>query len=63
MEVLDRDQEKVSIRSGDNKAIIYANPIKIEFYKNDVLVAVVNGKNLFNMEHLRPKPAEGYVLF
>ncbi|XP_063910431.1 neutral alpha-glucosidase AB isoform X3 [Zophobas morio] len=59
LEVLERDKEKVVVRSGDNKAVITAEPIRIEFFKNDVLVAVVNDKGLFNMEHLRPKASEG----
>lgn len=62
MEVLERTKDKVSVRSGDNKAVVFANPFKIEFYKNEVLVAVVNDKGLFNMEHLRTKPPEGFVL-
>jgi alpha 1,3-glucosidase len=59
LEVLERTKEKVTVRSGDNKAVITASPIKIEFYKNDVLVAVVNEKGLFSMEHLRTKTPEG----
>ena len=62
LEVLERDKEKVVVRSGDNKAVITAEPIRIEFFKNDVLVAVVNDKGLFNMEHLRPKASEGLVV-
>jgi alpha 1,3-glucosidase len=61
LEVLERTKEKVTVRSGDNKAVITASPIKIEFYKNDVLVAVVNEKGLFSMEHLRTKTPEGSV--
>lgn len=57
LEVLNRDQNEVTIQSADNKAVIKANPFKIEFYKSETLVAVVNGRGLFNIEHLRQKPA------
>lgn len=61
LEVLERDKDKIIVRSGDNKAVVNANPIKIEFFQNDNLVAIVNGKGLFNMEHLRTKAPEGLV--
>lgn len=39
----------------NNKAVIHASPLKIEFYKGDVMVAVVNGRGLFEFEHFRKK--------
>lgn len=43
----------------DNKVVITAVPFKIEFYKADTLVAVVNARGLFTFEHLRNKKPEG----
>lgn len=46
----------------DNKAVIYASPLKIEFYKNEVVVAVINARGLFEFEHFRKKREEGWVM-
>lgn len=59
LEVLERGKDSVSVRSGDNKAVIYAVPFKVEFYRNDKIVAVVNSRGLFEVEHLRTKVPEG----
>ncbi|KAB0792317.1 hypothetical protein PPYR_14276 [Photinus pyralis] len=58
LELLQRTNEEISIRSGDNKVVIKALPFKIEFYSGGKLVTVFNGRGLFNFEHLRAKPAE-----
>lgn len=41
--------------------MIHSTPFKIEFYKGDALVAVVNARNLFEFEHFRKKKEEGWV--
>lgn len=55
LEVIDRNSETVTVKSGNNKAVIIANPFKVEFYQSDSLVAVVNARGLFALEHLIPK--------
>lgn len=60
--VLNRDKESVTVQFKDNKAVIYASPFKIEFYKGDVVVAVVNARGLFEFEHFRKKKEEGWVM-
>lgn len=55
LEVLKRSEEEVVIKSGNSKAILKAKPFKIEFYKDETLVAIVNGRGLFTIEHLRAK--------
>lgn len=59
--VLKRDKESVTVQFKDNKAVIHASPFKIEFYKGDNVVAVVNARGLFEYEHFRKKQEEGWV--
>lgn len=58
LEVVDKNKDSVTVRSGDNKVSIYSKPFKLEFIKNDQLVSVVNGRGLFEFEHYRVKPKE-----
>ncbi|KAL3275815.1 hypothetical protein HHI36_020559 [Cryptolaemus montrouzieri] len=58
LDVLKRDKDEVIVQSGDNKAVLKSEPFKIEFYKASNLVAVVNGRGLFDIEHLRTKKSE-----
>ncbi|KAK9871594.1 hypothetical protein WA026_012974 [Henosepilachna vigintioctopunctata] len=55
IEILKRDKNEVIVQSGNNKAILKAEPFQIEFFTSENLVAVVNGRGLFNIEHLRRK--------
>ncbi|KAK9709971.1 hypothetical protein QE152_g26249 [Popillia japonica] len=58
LELLERNKDAVSIKLGNNKATVRSDPFKLEFYQGEVLVAVVNSRNLFEFEHLRAKPVE-----
>ncbi|KAG5872523.1 hypothetical protein JTB14_004397 [Gonioctena quinquepunctata] len=58
LQVLDRNKNSVTVKYSDNKAVINARPFKIEFFKNDVLVSVVNSRGLFTFEHYRKKGGE-----
>ncbi|KAF5287933.1 hypothetical protein FQA39_LY15603 [Lamprigera yunnana] len=58
LELLDRNNEQITVKSGENKAVIKASPFKIEFYYGITLMAVVNGRGLFTFEHLRNKKPE-----
>lgn len=44
------------LSSGPNKAVIVADPFRIDFYQNGVLSVSVNAKGLMNFEYLRTKP-------
>ncbi|XP_074037232.1 neutral alpha-glucosidase AB [Leptinotarsa decemlineata] len=59
LQILDRNKDSVTAQYADNKAVISARPFKIDFFKKDSLVSVVNGRGLFTFEHYRKKPAEG----
>uniref|UniRef100_A0A1B0AK62 Glucosidase II subunit alpha n=1 Tax=Glossina pallidipes TaxID=7398 RepID=A0A1B0AK62_GLOPL len=49
------DQNEVVLTSGHNKAVIVADPFRIDFYENNVLAVSANAKGLMNFEHLRKK--------
>lgn len=49
-------KKELIVTSGANKAVIHADPLKIDFYNNNYLVVSVNAKGLFKFEHLRTKP-------
>lgn len=58
LEVLDKSSNAITVQYDDNKATIRTNPFKIELFKNNVLVSVINERGLFNFEHYRTKPTE-----
>lgn len=62
MKLVDRTENAVTIKSDNNNVVITARPLKVEFYNGDNVVAVVNARGLFALEHLRPKQPEKYVL-
>lgn len=49
------DQNEVVLTSGYNKAVIVADPFRIDFYENNILAVSANAKGLMNFEHLRKK--------
>ncbi|KAK9871595.1 hypothetical protein WA026_012975 [Henosepilachna vigintioctopunctata] len=55
IKILKQDKNEVIVQSGDNKAILKSEHFQIEFYKSENLVAVVNSRGLFHIEHLRMK--------
>ncbi|KAL1518283.1 hypothetical protein ABEB36_001927 [Hypothenemus hampei] len=58
LEVLDKSAESLTVKSGDNKVILTAKPLKLEFFHRESLVSAVNENGLFAFEHYRTKPAE-----
>lgn len=56
---MDRNKDKVAVKFKDNIAILTSSPFKIEFYKGDILVSVINARGLFEIENLRLKKPEG----
>lgn len=58
LHVDERTKELVTISNGDNRIKLHAVPFKIEFFKNEKLVSVVNARGLMNFEHLRERKQE-----
>ncbi|XP_013107527.2 neutral alpha-glucosidase AB [Stomoxys calcitrans] len=54
--VVKEDKSEIVLQSGSNKAVLFADPFRVDFYENEVLVVSANAKGLMNFEHLRPKP-------
>lgn len=55
IQVTEKSDTEIVINNGINKAIIYAKPFKIDFYRNNIHTLSVNGKGLMRFEHLRKK--------
>ncbi|XP_030378135.1 neutral alpha-glucosidase AB [Scaptodrosophila lebanonensis] len=52
---------ELTVIAGNTKAVLFADPFRIDFYEGDVLAVSVNAKNWMYFEHLRQKtsaPAE-----
>jgi alpha 1,3-glucosidase len=59
LEIVKRDAGQIELKSAqDMRVILYANPLKVEFYIEDYLVTSFNSKNLLKFEHLRTKESE-----
>ena len=50
------NKNEIVLSSGSNKAVIVADPFRVDFYENNVLVVSANARGLMNFEHIRPKP-------
>ena len=54
--IVKKDSNLVELKSSYNtRVILYFNPLKLEFYIDDYLVASYNSKSLLKFEHLRAK--------
>lgn len=53
--VVERNKELITVSNDDNRVTMHSFPFKVEFYKNDKLVSVVNARGLMNFEHFREK--------
>lgn len=58
LKVESKSENEVIVSSGKNKVIIQAWPLKVDFYRDELLAVSVNEKGLIKIEHLRTKPAE-----
>ncbi|CAH1961001.1 unnamed protein product [Acanthoscelides obtectus] len=58
LRVVDKSKEHITVQYSDNKATLHAKPFKVEFVKDDNLVAVLNSRGLFHFEHYRTRPTE-----
>lgn len=51
-----KGSDETSVVSGTRKAVIIHNPLRVDFYLNDVLIVSSNAKGLMRFEHLRKRP-------
>ncbi|XP_055845396.1 neutral alpha-glucosidase AB-like [Episyrphus balteatus] len=52
---VEQNDQTITLSSGTSKAIIQKDPLKIDFYQNDVLSVSMNGKGLMRFEYLQDK--------
>ncbi|XP_056632881.1 neutral alpha-glucosidase AB [Diorhabda sublineata] len=55
LKLIERNKDFVSVGYNRNKVKIHARPFKIDFFENDDLISVINGRGLFSFEHYRKK--------
>ncbi|CAF0929444.1 unnamed protein product [Brachionus calyciflorus] len=61
-QVVRKDSNQIELKNGlNNRVVLYAYPLKAEFYIGDFLVTSFNSKNLLKFEHLRTKPSNNDV--
>jgi len=53
---VEKTAESITLIKGQNKAILYINPFKVDLYSQDVLTISANARGLMRFEHLRTKP-------
>lgn len=52
------NDNEVIVTSVGNRVVLQASPLKIDFYRNDLLAVTLNDRGLMRFEHLRPKPTK-----
>ncbi|XP_067119018.1 neutral alpha-glucosidase AB-like [Centruroides vittatus] len=55
LQITNQDSEGITATFGNNKAVVTANPFRIDVYTNDQLVISVNPRGLMRFEHHRLK--------
>lgn len=50
------DTAVVTLTAGANRVVITKEPLRLDFYANDVLSVTANGKGLMRFEHYRERP-------
>lgn len=61
LDSVEKTAESITVVKGENKAILYVNPFKINLYSQGVLTISANARGLMRFEHLRTK-LERYLL-
>lgn len=56
LELVQKSNDKLIVKSGDNSVHIQAKPLRIDFYNGDDLVVSANSRGLLRFEFLRQKP-------
>lgn len=54
--VHENSDKTLTVSAGNNKAIVFATPFRIDFYTGDQLTLSANAKGLMRFEHIRTKP-------
>jgi len=58
MDFVENTAEAITVTKGENKAVLYINPFKVELYSQGVLTISANARGLMRFEHLRTKPVK-----
>lgn len=58
MDFVESTAETITVTKGENKAILYINPFKVELYSQGILTISANARGLMRFEHLRTKPVK-----
>lgn len=61
MDSVEKTAESITVSKGENKAVLYINPFKVDLYSQGVLTISANARGLMRFEHLRTKPVR-YIL-
>lgn len=55
LEVIERTGEYVAVQSGQNRAVIYAAPFRVDLFSGDQLVVSANARGLMKFEHIQER--------
>lgn len=58
MDFVENTAEAITVTKGENKAVLYINPFRVELYSQGVLTISANARGLMRFEHLRTKPVK-----
>lgn len=58
MDFVGNTDEAITVVKGENKAVLYINPFRVELYSQNVLTISANARGLMRFEHLRTKPVK-----
>lgn len=56
LDSVEKTAESIAVIKGENKAVLYVNPFKVDLYSQGVLTISANARGLMRFEHLRTKP-------
>ncbi|XP_067007712.2 neutral alpha-glucosidase AB [Anabrus simplex] len=56
LEVVEKTQDYITIKSGGNKVTLISSPFRIDVYSGEHLAISANSRGLFRFEHYRTKP-------
>lgn len=54
--LIEKTTGHITVTSGENKVILYANPFRVDLYSQNVLAISANARGLMRFEHHRTKP-------
>jgi mannosyl-oligosaccharide alpha-1,3-glucosidase len=59
LEIVERTSEKITVKNGQNKAVLYSSPFKIDLYSGSRLAMSLNAQGLLKFEQYRVKTEYG----